>query len=135
MLQMCKSVFLAFLPFNLQAPGGLQRSWNIWLLPFYDRALTCSTCCAWHRVSGKKERVPPVLVARGTAFDADVWQNALILVDKPYDWTSANVCSKLRGATRAKKVRARACPPSCSLQAHANHTVISFTTGGPHGGN
>ena len=63
----------------------------------------------WHSASHKKERVPPALVARGAAFDADVWHNAVVLVDKPDGWSSSNVCSKLRGVMRVKKVRPRAC--------------------------
>ncbi len=69
-------------------------------------ALACSHTLPllWHRASHKKERVPPALVARGAAFDADVWHNAVVLVDKPDGWSSSNVCSKLRGVMRVKKV-------------------------------
>ncbi|BDA42161.1 tRNA pseudouridine synthase B [Coccomyxa sp. Obi] len=47
---------------------------------------------------------PPTMVKKGSSFTADVWQNAAILVDKPQDWTSFDVCGKLRGALKIKKV-------------------------------
>ncbi|CAL8468151.1 g7690 [Coccomyxa elongata] len=47
---------------------------------------------------------PPTMVGKGCSFTADVWQNAAILVDKPQDWTSFDVCGKLRGALKTKKV-------------------------------
>lgn len=43
------------------------------------------------------------MVKKGSSFTADVWQNAAILVDKPQDWTSFDVCGKLRGALKTKK--------------------------------
>lgn len=36
--------------------------------------------------------------------DPLTWQNAAVLVDKPLSWTSFDVCGKLRGALRIKKV-------------------------------
>ena len=53
----------------------------------------------------------PSMVTRGSAFGADVWQNAVLLVDKPPGWTSFDVCGKLRGALKVKKVRAPALGP------------------------
>jgi hypothetical protein len=64
----------------------------------------------------KMKQEPPVVVARGSRFSSAVWESAVILVDKPQDWTSFDVCGKLRGALKVKKVRqfhatlARACP-------------------------
>ena len=46
---------------------------------------------------------PPTMVMKGSTFIADVWQNAAVLVDKPQDWTSFDVCGKLRGALKIKK--------------------------------
>ena len=45
------------------------------------------------------------MVIKGSAFAADVWQNAVLLVDKPPGWTSFDVCGRLRGALKVKKVR------------------------------
>jgi len=42
--------------------------------------------------------VPPEMPAMET------WQNAMVLIDKPMDWTSFDLCGKLRGALRIKKV-------------------------------
>ena len=65
----------------------------------------------------------PRMVTRGSAFTADVWQNAVLLVDKPQGWTSFDVCGKLRGALKVKKVRrdmprARARPVSLTSSPH-----------------
>ena len=46
----------------------------------------------------------PAIVGRGSTFSPDVWQNAALLVDKPKGWTSFDVCAKLRGALKTKKV-------------------------------
>ena len=43
-------------------------------------------------------------MTKGSSFSANVWDNAVILVDKPPDWTSFDVCGKLRGALKVKKV-------------------------------
>lgn len=51
-------------------------------------------------------RLPPVLVKKDTDIsDPALWQNAAILVDKPQDWTSFDVCGKLRGTLHTKKAR------------------------------
>ena len=58
----------------------------------------------------KKPPVPPEMVKRGPAgspppyLSDDLWQNAAILLDKPSGWTSFDVCGKLRGVLRMKKV-------------------------------
>jgi hypothetical protein len=60
------------------------------------------------RLPQKKQKAcapAPTLVTKGASFSADVWGNAVILVDKPQDWTSFDVCGKLRGALQVKKVR------------------------------
>ncbi|EIE20650.1 putative tRNA pseudouridine synthase [Coccomyxa subellipsoidea C-169] len=44
------------------------------------------------------------MVLKGSSFAAGVWANAAVLVDKPQDWTSFDVCGKLRGALKVKKV-------------------------------
>lgn len=54
-----------------------------------------------------KKVIPwPTMVAAGAPLPPDpmTWQNAAVLVDKPLSWTSFDVCSKLRGALRIKKV-------------------------------
>lgn len=43
------------------------------------------------------------MVRKGATFAAGVWANAAVLVDKPQDWTSFDVCGKLRGALKTKK--------------------------------
>ncbi|KAK9844092.1 hypothetical protein WJX81_004352 [Elliptochloris bilobata] len=50
----------------------------------------------------KEVPASPTLVARGAAFSLDVWQNAVVLVDKPQGWTSFDVCHKLRNALTAR---------------------------------
>ncbi len=50
--------------------------------------------------------MPPTMVLKGSFFAAGVWANAAVLVDKPQDWTSFDVCGKLRGALKVKKVSA-----------------------------
>ncbi len=46
------------------------------------------------------------MVTKGSSFSPEVWQaGAVLLVDKPPGWTSFDVCGKLRGALRVKKVR------------------------------
>ena len=32
------------------------------------------------------------------------WANAVVLIDKPLGWTSFDVCAKLKGVLRVKKV-------------------------------
>jgi hypothetical protein len=49
---------------------------------------------------------PPTMVRKGATFAAGVWANAAVLVDKPKDWTSFDVCGKLRGALKTKKASA-----------------------------
>lgn len=68
-------------------------------------------------------RLPPVLVKKDTDIsDPALWQNAAILVDKPQDWTSFDVCGKLRGTLHTKKARyfaavlERLCIHSASVQ-------------------
>ena len=51
--------------------------------------------------------MPPTMVLKGSSFAAGVWANAAVLVDKPQDWTSFDVCGKLRGALKVKKVTVR----------------------------
>lgn len=59
---------------------------------------------------------PPTMVRKGATFAAGVWANAAVLVDKPQDWTSFDVCGKLRGALKTKKASAPQIvfPPSIS---------------------
>ncbi|KAI8105071.1 hypothetical protein M9435_000243 [Picochlorum sp. BPE23] len=46
----------------------------------------------------KKVLVPPTPVTVGVlAADASIWDNAVLLIDKPKTWTSFDVCGKLRG--------------------------------------
>ena len=54
----------------------------------------------------RKKPLPPTpaIVGKGSAFTQEVWQNAALLVDKPKGWTSFDVCAKLRGALKTKKV-------------------------------
>ncbi len=50
---------------------------------------------------------PPSFVTPGqlpAADDDDAWHNNALLIDKPLEWTSFAVCSKLRGALGVKKV-------------------------------
>lgn len=54
--------------------------------------------------SRKKAPPPPVFVQIGTALSPDVWQNAVVLMDKPTGWTSFDVCGKLRRVVNMKKV-------------------------------
>eukprot|EP01025_Chloroclados_australasicus_P065150 TRINITY_DN8835_c0_g1_i1.p1 TRINITY_DN8835_c0_g1~~TRINITY_DN8835_c0_g1_i1.p1 ORF type:complete len:313 (-),score=27.77 TRINITY_DN8835_c0_g1_i1:357-1253(-) len=53
----------------------------------------------------KKEPQPHQFVTPpNIPVDRKVWTNACILIDKPLDWTSMDVCAKLRKETRVKKV-------------------------------
>lgn len=54
----------------------------------------------------RKKSLPaaPIIVGKGSAFTPGVWANAALLVDKPKAWTSFDVCAKLRGALKTKKV-------------------------------
>ena len=53
----------------------------------------------------------PTLVPPGKLTNAsDLWDCAALLVDKPQTWTSFDVCGKLKGVLRVKKVRQ---PPIC----------------------
>ena len=64
-----------------------------------------STCFCRQQAKRRKPLPPaPAIVGRGSAFTQDVWQNAALLVDKPQGWTSFDVCAKLRGALKTKKV-------------------------------
>lgn len=50
---------------------------------------------------------PPVLVPRraaGESLPPSLWLNAALLVDKPVGYTSFDVCARLRGALRTKKI-------------------------------
>ena len=51
---------------------------------------------------------PPVLVPRrpagGEGLPPSLWLNAALLVDKPVGYTSFDVCARLRGALRTKKI-------------------------------
>lgn len=60
----------------------------------------------------KKVLVPPTPVTVGVlAADASIWDNAVLLIDKPKTWTSFDVCGKLRRElartlnVKAKKVK------------------------------
>ena len=67
-----------------------------------------STCLCRQQTKRRKPLPPaPAIVGRGSAFTQDVWQNAALLVDKPQGWTSFDVCAKLRGALKTKKVQSR----------------------------
>jgi hypothetical protein len=62
----------------------------------------------------KQPLIPPVIVKRGFSdpipqFPDELWQNAAILLDKPSGWTSFDICAKLRGVLRMRKVKL---PPS-----------------------
>ena len=41
---------------------------------------------------------PPQLLPGGEAFSLSACQNAVLLVDKPQEWTSFDVCHKLRNS-------------------------------------
>ena len=49
---------------------------------------------------------PPCMVHRGLDIQrtSDIWQNAAVLIDKDMQWTSHDVCKKLRGLLQMKKV-------------------------------
>lgn len=47
----------------------------------------------------------PVRAREPLSADPMTWQNAAVLVDKPLDWSSFDVCAKLRGALHIRKVR------------------------------
>ena len=58
----------------------------------------------------KKSIVAPETIAPGKALPAQlsIWDNAMVLVDKPQTWTSFDICAKLRGALAATlKVKSR----------------------------
>ena len=57
----------------------------------------------------KKVAPSPKLVPVGSlSSDISVWDNALLLIDKPKTWTSFDVCGKLRGAlARTLQVKSR----------------------------
>jgi tRNA pseudouridine55 synthase len=47
----------------------------------------------------KKVLPPPTAIVPGTLpEDLSVWDNAVLLIDKPKEWTSFDVCGKLRGS-------------------------------------
>ena len=47
----------------------------------------------------------PVMVPPGQlSLKPDLWDCAALLVDKPQTWTSFDVCGKLKGVLRVKKV-------------------------------
>ncbi|KAK9805242.1 hypothetical protein WJX72_008318 [[Myrmecia] bisecta] len=54
----------------------------------------------------KKVKPPPpaptFIVAGSAPADLELWQNSVVLVDKPLGWTSFDVCGKLRGALTAR---------------------------------
>jgi len=54
----------------------------------------------------RKKALPPVpaCVAPPDLPEDAVWQNAMVLIDKPQDWTSFDLCGKLRSALKIKKV-------------------------------
>ncbi len=53
--------------------------------------------------AGRKLPVP-AWVQPGQAISPDIWECAVVLIDKPSGWTSFDVVAKLRGAIRIKKV-------------------------------
>lgn len=58
----------------------------------------------------KKSIVAPETIAPGKPLPAhlSIWDNAMILVDKPQTWTSFDICAKVRGALAATlKVKSR----------------------------
>lgn len=68
--------------------------------------------------SGKKTLEPPSLVepkiskrAPGDTVPLSIWENAVLLVDKPQTWTSFDVCGKIRGevarafGVKSKKIK------------------------------
>lgn len=46
----------------------------------------------------------PQLVKPGSAHERDVWDCAVLLVDKPQTWTSFDVCGKLKYVLKVKKI-------------------------------
>ena len=68
--------------------------------------IRCDPCCVLRQEAKRKKPLPPApaIVGKGSAFTQEVWQNAALLVDKPQGWTSFDVCAKLRGALKTKKV-------------------------------
>ncbi|DBA68100.1 TPA: hypothetical protein ACH3X2_013971 [Trebouxia sp. C0005] len=58
-------------------------------------------------LQARKSKVLPVpqLVARGLwSHKPDIWDCAALLVDKPQTWTSFDVCGKLKGVLKVKKI-------------------------------
>jgi hypothetical protein len=56
---------------------------------------------SFDRAEKQKKKVlpPPTAVPPGTLpDDLSVWDNAVLLIDKPKGWTSFDVCGKLRGS-------------------------------------
>ena len=69
-------------------------------------------------------------MTRTTALsDTSIWQNAAVLVDKPPEWTSFDVCNKLRGMLGVKKVRVCWMEHACArhLLAHRYATAQAHT--------
>lgn len=65
-------------------------------------------------ISYRKIKVLPVpkLIQPGPlSEDPDLWGCSALLVDKPQTWTSFDVCGKLKGALRVKKVSCFLLPP------------------------
>ena len=44
------------------------------------------------------------LLAPNLRCSTETWENAAVLIDKPKGWTSFDVCAKLRGVLRTKKI-------------------------------
>ncbi|KAL0018507.1 hypothetical protein WJX77_003450 [Trebouxia sp. C0004] len=58
-------------------------------------------------LQARKSKVLPVpqLVAPGSwSYKLDIWDCAALLVDKPQTWTSFDVCGKLKGVLKVKKI-------------------------------
>lgn len=73
-------------------------------LPSTVRSHTASGLA--HRYCQPKKVVPwPTMVHAGKVpEDPRIWQSSAVMVDKPLGWTSFDVCGKLRGALKIKKI-------------------------------
>ena len=71
-------------------------------------------------VSDRKTKVLPVpkLIQPGPLpEESDLWSCSALLVDKPQTWTSFDVCGKLKGVLRVKKVSCMRLPSAAAAGA------------------
>ena len=70
-----------------------------------DMQLGCSEQAASPFCCRKQPPQPNFIVAAELPSNPAVWDCGALLVDKPKTWTSFDVCNKLKGALKVKKVR------------------------------